>query len=210
MNPDPNNPPLDYQRIIVGYHGCDQSVAERVVLEHTHLRQSNNDYDWLGRGIYLWEYGPQRALEFAREHQERGKVDEPAVLGAYVNLGRCFDLTDVEHTKQLTEAFDIWADSFEEPARMPINTSGDEETNDLLLRYRDCALLNWYMRVLDANAERTYHYQTVRGVFVEGSPAFEGAGIFTKTHVQIAVRDPSCILGYFIPTFHFDGGDDDN
>jgi hypothetical protein len=41
--------------------------------------------------------------------------------------------------------------------------------------------------------------QTVRGVFVEGNPAFPGSQIYAKTHVQIAVRDSSCILGYFLP-----------
>jgi hypothetical protein len=42
-------------------------------------------------------------------------------------------------------------------------------------------------------------YQTVRGAFMEGTPVYPGAGIFEKTHIQIAVRDPDWILGYFRP-----------
>ena len=52
---------------------------------------------------------------------------------------------------------------------------------------------------LDSKVKDGYHHQTVRGVFVEGEPAYEGAGIYTKTHIQIAVGDSSCILGYFLP-----------
>jgi len=48
--------------------------------------------------------------------------------------------------------------------------------------------------------EGSIFYQTVRGVFVEGAEAYPGAAIHTKTHVQIAVRDPACVLGYFLPT----------
>ena len=36
--------------------------------------------------------------------------------------------------------------------------------------------------------------------FHEGVPAFQGSGIHTKSHIQVAVRDPACILGYFKPT----------
>ena len=33
-----------------------------VLLRGEPLQPSENDYDWLGRGIYFWEHGPQRAL----------------------------------------------------------------------------------------------------------------------------------------------------
>jgi hypothetical protein len=70
-----------------------------------------------------------------------------------------------------------------------------------VLRYRDCAVLNRALSRFDAElagADDVY-FQTVRGIFVEGEPAYEGAGMRTKTHVQVAVRDPGCILGYFKP-----------
>lgn len=44
-----------------------------------------------------------------------------------------------------------------------------------------------------------FKFQTVRGVFQEGVPAFVGSDIRRKSHIQIAVRDPDCILGYFKP-----------
>ena len=42
-------------------------------------------------------------------------------------------------------------------------------------------------------------FQTVRGVFQEGETAFTGAGIKLKSHIQIAVRDPRAVIGYFRP-----------
>jgi hypothetical protein len=194
-----NRVPFDYHRLIVGYHGCDRSVVEQVLLQGESLRPSDNLFDWLGKGVYFWEYAPQRALEFAREQQQRGKVETPAVLGVYLHLGRCFDLNDTYNTAQLSEAFVRWEAALSsQNLDLPENRKVGRNSEDLLLRFRDCALLNWYMDLLDASASDCY-YQTVRGVFVEGGLAYPGAAIHTKTHTQIAVRDLSCILGYFLP-----------
>lgn len=198
-------PSLDYQRPVVGYHGCDASTVERVLLHGEHLVPSNNRWDWLGKGVYFWEFGPQRAMDFAHEQMRRGKVEKPAVLGAFIHLGRCFDLTDTEHTSQLTEVFPLWRGAFSaQGGALPQNRKG-KGSDELLLRNRDCALINWYNeKILDPGTQGGYHYQSVRGVFVEGEPVYEGAGIFTKTHIQIAVRDLACITGYFLPTTFFE------
>jgi hypothetical protein len=45
---------------ILGYHGCDADVATRLI-EGEPFKASENDYDWLGPGIYFWESNPQRA-----------------------------------------------------------------------------------------------------------------------------------------------------
>ncbi|MBK9648990.1 MAG: hypothetical protein IPO67_28230 [Deltaproteobacteria bacterium] len=50
-----------------------------------------------------------------------------------------------------------------------------------------------------AQASPPVELDTVRGVFVEGDEASPGARIHLKTHVQIAVRNPDCIIGYFKP-----------
>ncbi len=201
---------LDYNRIIVGYHGCDRSVVESVFLQGKSLLPSQNDYDWLGEGIYFWEYGPQRALEFALQQKARShgkKVQNPAVLGAYIQLGNCFDLTDTRCTGLLQKAFEEWS-AFLLSAGLPLpkNKGG----KDRLLRLRDCALLNWYLKRsdLESSGGRPY-YQSVRGIFTEGELLYEDAGFFTQTHTQVAIRDPDCILGYFLPPPLLKEGSDD-
>ena len=184
-------------RLVVGYHGCDRAVAERVLLDGVELTKSANEFDWLGEGIYFWEHSELRAWEFAAWKQARGEIERPAVLGAYISLGRCFDLTDREATTRLARIYDEYKVEMEAVSRpLGENRSGRGGSEDLLLRDLDCAVLNFGMTNLDrSEGSGGRRYQTVRGVFVEGPPAYPGAAIRSKTHIQIAVRDPACILG---------------
>lgn len=50
---------------------------------------------------------------------------------------------------------------------------------------------------------------TVKGVSIEGGPAYEGSGFHEKTHIQIAVCNPACIKGVFrIPDTQLRTADD--
>jgi hypothetical protein len=42
-------------------------------------------------------------------------------------------------------------------------------------------------------------YDSVRGVFFEGSELFSNAGFRAKNHIQICMRNQRGILGYFRP-----------
>jgi hypothetical protein len=42
-------------------------------------------------------------------------------------------------------------------------------------------------------------FDTIRCGFVEGPEAFEGSGIRYQSHIQIAVRNPACVVGVFRP-----------
>jgi len=81
------NQAFQYQRLVLGYHGCDKSVADRVLAGDDSLKKSEKSYDWLGSGIYFWEHGPERALEWAKEQKKRAKIKTPAVLRAVSILG---------------------------------------------------------------------------------------------------------------------------
>jgi len=189
---------LQYQRLVIAYHGCDRETRDRVLLGKAALQKSENEQDWLGHGVYFWEYGPARALDWAKKKQAEGKIKESAVLGAYINLGHCFDLLDVRYTKVLGEAYPDFENVLKAAGKiLPQNLpkfTGDE---DYLSRRRDCAVINW---TLDRYNEAAMSpVDTVRGVFQEGQPAFPGAFIREKSHIQIAVREPSCIVGFFRP-----------
>jgi len=192
-----------YQRPIVGYHGCDLSVVEDVLLKDTPMKPSLNDYDWLGNGIYFWENGPDRALAYAAAKQRReggrSSIKKPAVLGAYLHLGRCFDLTDIWATKQLRTQYNLMAKQFSAAGlTLPENKSGFIKDSDFVLRFLDCAVIQ---ETVDDHDEQfpDKKIQTVRGIFTEGGETYPGAGFHLKTHVQVAVRDTSCILGFFKP-----------
>ena len=193
-------PELNYQRTVLAYHGCDASVVAGVLVRGQRLATSENAYDWLGRGIYFWEHGPQRALEWA-EQQARifRRIKKPSVLGAFIQLGHCFDLLDTANTKLLAEMFPLYCDFCRKQGiEIPRNRSARAvQPDDWLLRYLDCAMLNWCFDVLEA--EGRGHFHTVRSAFVEGMPAFPGSRIMARSHIQIAVRDDAAVVGYFKP-----------
>jgi hypothetical protein len=190
---------FDYQRLVIGYHGCDAAVRDRVILHGGRLNSSQNEYDWLGHGIYFWEHGPERALEWAKQQRTRGKIQKPAVLGAVLHLGQCFDLLDAAYT-------DVLADSYREFCRtvtaegksLPKNEPRDGGDPDNLLRKLDCAAINWTIEQLEVRAGTKFH--SVRGVFQEGDRVYPESEIRRRSHIQIAVRDAACVLGYFLPS----------
>ncbi len=184
---------MKYDRTVFAYHGCDRTVADEI-LAGSDFKPSENDYDWLGSGIYFWEYGYDRAMRFALEQQERGRITTPAVVGAVVQLGRCFDLMDTKFTDELPEALRMLKAIHDASGQaLPANSG---KTPDKKARRLDCAVLNWYFTWL---AERGETFDTVRCGFVEGEPAFEGSGIFRQSHIQLAVRNPACLIGVFRP-----------
>lgn len=41
--------------IIIGFHGCDKEVFQKILYKHEPFKCSHNTYDWLGSGMYFWE-----------------------------------------------------------------------------------------------------------------------------------------------------------
>lgn len=191
---------LNYQRTVFAFHGCDRRVRDAVLLGKQKLLASLNTYDWLGTGIYFWEHGPSRALEWAIQQSKRKGtgVKEPAVLGAVIQLGNCFDLLDVQFTQFLSSAADkLIIELAEQGLTLPHNQNFGSSDFDWLRRDWDCLVLNSVIPRIEASLKIRFH--SVRSVFQEGSAAFDGAGIKMKSHIQIAVRHPQAILGYFNP-----------
>jgi hypothetical protein len=182
--------------MVTAYHGCDADVAARILRGDP--LQSQNDNDWLGAGIYFWEYGADRALQFARDRAQRGKVRMPAIVGALIQLGHCFDLMDTRFTDELPVAFELFQKLQCEAGEVLPKNAGN--TPDKKLQRLDCAVLNLYFRTLENDADSPIHYDTVRCGFVEGQAAFQGSGIRHQSHVQLAVRNPACVIGAFRPT----------
>lgn len=179
-----------FARWVLGYHGCAAELAAELVdgtRPITAWPHSKNPYDWLGSGIYFWEHGPHRALQWARARHG----DAAATVGAILHLGRCFDLLDVEFTQELLPAYELVRQRREARGQPVLVNRGSDD--DLRGRYLDCA-------VIQRCLEQLPDFEAVRGAFQEGEPAFPGAKIFRESHIQIAVRDPRCILGVFRPT----------
>ena len=143
---------------------------------------STNVYDWLGEGIYFWEYAPYRALDWAQALCAR-QGGEPAVVGVTIRLGRCLNLLDTQYSQELINAYSVVEKRYT-GRRLPRNLDSG--------RYMlDCAVVNTYCERVKKNSG--IQYQTVRGSYPEGEPVYPGSKILSLAHTQIAVRDASCL-----------------
>jgi hypothetical protein len=169
----------------------------------TSLSPSENPYDWLGHGIYFWENSPQRARDWAKflaagRRKSARAISRPFVLGAIIDLGLCLDLTEAASLELVRESHTRMTELFEVSGRpLPVNEPAVSADADLLLRNLDCAVINYVHAVREEEALAPY--DSVRGAFFEGRPLYPGAGISAKTHLQICVRNPRQIRGYFRP-----------
>jgi len=197
-----------YPAFVLGFHGCDKDLAEKIFSGEERLKPSQNNYDWLGNGVYFWEQNPLRALEYAHHLKDnpqkgRARIEEPAVIGAVINLGYCFNLLDSESLLILKMGYDILAKSRESSGfPIPENKPVGEE-KDLLLRPLDCAVIEGIHEF--RRQTQKIPYDTVRGVFWEGNDLYPNAGFKEKNHVQLCVRNLNCIKRYFRPLSPIDG-----
>ena len=188
--------------LLLGFHGTDRQIVERVLAGECDLAPSQNSYDWLGHGIYFWEYSPQRALDFAKQaaadpHITKGRIENPAVIGAVIDPGLCLNFLEASALDQLIESYKaLQASNLPE---LPKNVGGIDKRQCHL----DCAIVELLHAIReDATTEQGQTlspYQTVRGAFWEGGELYPDAGFRQKNHVQLVVRDTGCIKGYFRP-----------
>jgi hypothetical protein len=182
---------------VLGYHGCDASVAGRVFKGES-LRPSANDYDWLGKGVYFWEADPERALQWAEEWRDRGKIKEPAIVGAVIDLRNCLNLATQDAAMIVKDAFQTYRRIRRAEGKdlaeneNPRGHSGE----DRLLRKLDNAVIEQVHSIV-SDTPGFEPFDTVRAMFREGEPIYPDAGFWEKTHVQIAVRNLDCVIGYF-------------
>ena len=176
--------------LILGFHGCSNETFRKVLHEQNPLKPSENSYDWLGHGIYLWENSYERALEWAKSKHQNNY----GVIGAVIDLGYCLNLSDSKSSKILANSYKI-LESRLDSDNFPQNHL--KKGNVTLLRDLDCAVIQ---QIHLYNTEKGKKpFDSIRGLFIEGKVIYPGSGFREKTHIQICIRNPNCIKGYFAP-----------
>jgi hypothetical protein len=169
----------DYTRTIIGYHGTDADTAERLVKGDDFARSENTD-DWLGHGVYFWEYASKQAWWCAKKYKH---YREPAVVGAMIRLGRCFDLLDSANVKQLRTLHNSLLQHWR-LLNQPIPENGNQH------KVLDCAILNAFYTVRP-------EVETCRAVYVPTDSkkrVWKRSWIYEETHIQICVRNLANVL----------------
>lgn len=200
-------------QIVVGFHGCDRSTADRIIQQNTHLSSSENKYDWLGHGIYFWEGSYERALDWAKNSS---KVSNPAVIGAFIQLGNCLDLLDTAKIEYLKLGYKILEKeanklqialpqnksfrngiSFNRELDCEVIQRIHQFNNELIANRLDLPNTEGENRVV---IQRHHDFiDSVRGMFPEGNEVYPGAGFLSQNHIQLCIVNPNCIIGYFNP-----------
>jgi len=174
--------------LVLAYHGTDATLAHEVSAGEKDLEVSPKEYDWLGTGLYFWEDSPQRARQWAEEHNKH-----PGVVGAIIDLGNCLNLIDSEHLGLVKAAHLEYMEICKTSGSPPLDNKG----KNLKARYLDRAVMETLHELRNRQDESPF--DTVRAFFVEGSPLYETAGLRSLDHIQICVRNPKKIIGYFLP-----------
>lgn len=163
---------------VIGFHGTTAAAAQRILASGFAI--SRNEYDWLGDGAYFFQDARQRALEWARTRFGRAS----AVLGAEIDLTGCMDLLDVGWQEFIQVSYEgVVSQLRERSLPLPRQTAGAHRL--------DRHVLNHAIGVL---GEHGVPVRSVRAAFIEGTPLFPGSALWSRAHVQIAVRDTSAIL----------------
>ncbi|MEX1042746.1 MAG: hypothetical protein WDZ51_19080 [Pirellulaceae bacterium] len=192
----------DYHRTVVGYHGTKLSTARKIINREKSFNPSENSDDWLGHGVYFWEYAPQQAHWWAKRQSAKSNWDEPiAILGSMIRLGFCFDLMDpynVDEIKQYRETAEA--------------TGQRVEDNAFHRKYLDCAVFQYAFAAIEA--EQDHKVDSARAVYVPAKPdrVWARSWISKNAHIQICVRNQACILGTWLhyPTQLSGDADDDS
>lgn len=188
--------------LTLAFHGCDQSILSKILLGEEDLRRSENGYDWLGHGIYFWDNNLDRAFEYAlflKEHSNRSRrpISTPSALGAILNLGHCLDLLDYGSLSLLRSSYEV-LEVYCKNVGLDLPRNYHSGLNkDLLRRELDCAVIETLHKTRIIN--QLPAFDSVRGVFWEGKELYPNAGFREKDHIQICIRNPNCIKGYFLP-----------
>lgn len=196
--------------LMIGFHGCDESVRNELVTNPNKIKKSQEKFDWLGHGFYIWENNHERALRWSEDKFKRGRITIPSVVGVIYQLDYCLDFTDSQFIDILSDYYELFKEDLKFTGKLlPKNKDVAKDVyKDLLLRELDCAVIEYLHQKIEDRIKyeedqkgfsKIRRFDTTRGIFTEGGPAYEGAGIQTKNHIQICIRNLNCIKGFFIP-----------
>lgn len=163
--------------IITGHHGTHRSSAEQIVKEG--FSPSSKPEDWLGDGAYFFQDAPTRATEWANTKYG----ENAAVIESEIDLADFIDLLDIEWVDWLIRVHDRFVSILKSRGELiPIQKGGAHRL--------DRGVLNYAVKLLDADGVLV---RGIRGAFIEGEPIYPKSALYTRSHVQLAVRDLSAI-----------------
>jgi hypothetical protein len=164
-------------RIVEVFHGTTGVIANDI-LDGGRFKSSLKPWNWLGPGIYFWEEDLNRAVRWASE--QFGPAG--AVLRTRISLKDCLDLTKLSWNEYVAECFPDYREMLRRKRRtLPQNKGRDHDLDSSVLDY--------------VSDKRQRKFKSVRAAFTDGKRLYPGSALFRLSHIEIAVRDESVIIG---------------
>lgn len=131
---------MNEQIKILGYHGTDKDSAKSILSQNA-FDQSNNDDDWLGRGVYFYDNVQNSILYNIRQFINNYKIypeykdlsKERKILVAQIECDSedVFDLNDIENIRKFIGLWKMFYERVKENQKYKS------------LKYKDGYMLNW-------------------------------------------------------------------
>lgn len=150
--------------LLIGFHGCDASVCHDLINKPDKVKLSKEPFDWLGHGVYFWENNYDRALLWAKDKFKRGRIKEPAVVGAVLQLGHCCDFLDSKYVKILQKYhLSMVADYKANQLSLPENRDlPNDAYKDRILRDLDCAAIEYMHMLMRQERTMIFHPRVIQ------------------------------------------------
>lgn len=199
ISPTQNRMYASRPAMVYGFHGTDEDVGRKILNGKEQFRSSDNDYDWLGQGVYFWENNLERAKIYADQDSKRPRssIKNPFVLGTVIELGKCLDLLDQEWLDYLKQIYPSFKDEMAaEGNPLPTNDHISPSDTERKARNLDNAVIRY---ACDVAKQTGNPFDSVRSAFIEGEPLYEGSVFRSENHIQLAIINLDCIKGVFLP-----------
>jgi hypothetical protein len=109
------------------------------------FRASDNDYDWLGTGIYFFQDAPLRAKQWATQQHPKN----PAVIRSSIRLENCIDLLDIGWHPSLKQVYNSFVTQYKSTKR-PLPTQNPDRSKAHKL---DCAFFNFASELISLTGD---------------------------------------------------------
>ena len=124
---------------------------------------------------------------------------KPSIVYGFHGLDKevAIKILDQKHNDFLKVAYRLLKQDLEaENKKLPENRSFGSSDFDFKARELDCAVIRYACALAEDAGEA---FDSIRAAFIEGKPLYDGARFFSENHIQLAIINPDCIKGIFLP-----------
>ncbi len=185
---------------IIGFHGTTKNAADSI-MDHG-FRPSRGKGDWLGDGAYFWQDAPDRAWEWALG-EARKQNQPPVTIRARIKFRigapdqeedlQYIDFLDISHETEVIDTYNALRAEYEETGwKLPRQTRKKHRVDRLVI---ERLVRDYRLRGERIAAVRAAFHQEGKPIYVieRKKGKHEESAIYTRSQVQIAVRDPEII-----------------